>query len=223
MRLSNRTDLPGAARSAGLRLGAQLISLIFHPLFITSYLTAFLLYIHPLAFAGWDPPQKFFRLITVFLSTAFLPLLAVLLSWRLGLAVKSLQLRTAKERIVPYVISLTLYWWPYHVFSNLPGIPLIATILLLGSFLAVCGGFFCNIFFRISMHAIAMGALMMFFLLYSFHDSYASGVYLSSAVGLAGLVCTARFLVSDHSPADVYGGLLVGALAQGIGWLVLAP
>jgi hypothetical protein len=59
----------------------------------------------------------------------------------------------------------------------------------------------------------------MFFFLYSFSDPYASGLYLSLALLATGLVCTARFLCSDHTPFQVYSGLIIGLLAQYIGWL----
>jgi hypothetical protein len=47
------------------------------------------------------------------------------------------------------------------------------------------------------------------------------GIYLSVAVFIAGLVCTSRFIVSDHSQNVVYGGLALGVLALGVaGWVV---
>ena len=75
-----------------------------------------------------------------------------------------------------------------------------------------------NIFFKISMHAIAMGGMLMFALLFAFNDSYSSGLYLSVAMLIVGLVCTSRFLVSDHSAREIYSGLVVGMLAQLIAW-----
>jgi hypothetical protein len=46
------------------------------------------------------------------------------------------------------------------------------------------------------------------------------GLYLTTALFIGGLVCTARFIISDHSPKEVYVGLLIGMISQLIGhWL----
>jgi hypothetical protein len=210
--------LPATGQQAILRFFGNFLSWVFHPMFIASYVMYFLLFIHPYAFAGLPHSRKVFKLITVFLSTAFLPAFAVFLMWRLRLFLDSIYLRTAKERIVPYLIAMIFYWWAWHVFANIPDNPTVSVRFLLGSFLAVCGVWFCNIYFKISMHATAMGGMVMFLLLFSFIDSYASGLYLSVAFLAAGIVCTARFFVSDHSPFEIYAGLFIGALSQFIAW-----
>ena len=38
--------------------------------------------------------------------------------------------------------------------------------------------------------------------------------YLSGALLIAGIVCTARLIASDHTPKEIYVGLLVGAISQ---------
>jgi hypothetical protein len=196
---------------------ANFFSFIFHPLFITTYIIAFLIFLHPGAFTGFDPRTKTFRFLTVLLFTTAFPAFAVFLTWRLKL-IKSLYLSTTRERLIPYVITMFFYWWTWNVFRNLPDSPAITVHLLLGSFLAICGGWMCNIFFKISMHAIAAGGLLMFSLLFAFSDSYSSGLYLSLAVLITGIVCSSRLVVSDHSSFEIYTGLIVGMLAQFIAW-----
>jgi len=179
---------------------------------------AFLLCVHPYAFVGFEMRLKVLRFLTIFLFNAVFPAFAVFLMWRLQLFVQSVYLRTAKERIVPYVIAMIFYWWTCHVFKNLPDTPPVAVHFLFGSFLALFGSWMCNIYFKVSMHAVAMGGALLFFLLFSFGDSYTSGLYLSTTLLLTGLVCTARLVVSGHSPFEVYAGLFVGMLGQFIAW-----
>jgi len=201
-----------------VRFFAHFFSWIFHPLFIASYVAAFLIFVHPYVFAGFDQRMKTFRFLSVFITTAFFPLFSVFLMWRLKLVLKSIYLRTTQERIIPYVLAMIFYWWTWNVFRNLSDSPPVIVNFLLGTFLAVCGAWFCNIYFKISMHAVAVGGLVVFFILFSFVDSYASGLYLSLALLIAGIVCTSRFIVSDHSPFEIYSGLFIGALAQYIAW-----
>jgi hypothetical protein len=205
-------------QSAAIRFFANFFSWIFHPLFITSYVVFFLIFIHPYVFAGFNNTDKIFRFITVFFSTAFLPVFSVFLVWRLGLFMQSVYMRTAKERIIPYIIAMTFYFWTWYVYKNLSDSPAIAVHFLLGNFLAICVAWMCNIYFKISMHAVAMGGLIVFFFLFSLNDAYASGLYISLAFLIAGIVCTSRFIISDHTPFEIYSGLLIGMLTQFIAW-----
>jgi hypothetical protein len=181
---------------------------------------AFLLFVHPYVFNGFDYRLKTLRMITVFFTTAFIPVFSVFLLWRLKLFTQSMHLHAAKERIIPYIIVMTLYFCTWIVFHNQTDTPPAVTNFFLGSFLAICGAWFCNIYFKISMHSIAMGGLTMFALVFSLQDNYASGFYIGIAILATGLVCTARFIVSDHSPFEIYSGVFIGALAQLIAWLL---
>jgi hypothetical protein len=200
-----------------IRFLANFFSYIFHPVFIASYVMAFLLFVHPYIYTGFDHKIKMFRIFSVILSTAFFPIFSVFLLWRLHLFTQSMQLKTAKERIIPYLLVMIFYFWMWHVFNNLNDPPVV-TKFFLGSFLAVCGAWFSNIYFKVSMHTVAVGGLMMFALLFSFHDNYASGLYIGIAFLVAGIVCTSRFIVSDHTPFEIYSGLFIGMLAQFIAW-----
>ncbi len=203
---------------APIRWIAHLISYLFHPLFINAYVMAFLIFFHPYAFVGFSHQDKVFRFVNIVLCNTFFPVFAVFLMWRLKL-IKSMLLRDQKERIIPYIVAMTFYWWTWIVFKNREGNPPIAIHFLLGSFLAICGGWICNIFFKVSMHAIAMGGALMFFYLFGFNDLQGSGLYISIALVLTGLVCTSRLILAAHSGFEVWSGLFVGLLAQYIAWL----
>jgi hypothetical protein len=80
-------------------------------------------------------------------------------------------------------------------------------------FLASAIGLMANIYMKISMHSIAMGVAISFTILLALTQSVSFGAYISIVLLIAGLVCTARFIVSDHTPKEIYGGLLVGLAA----------
>jgi hypothetical protein len=195
------------------RAFAQVISYLFHPLFLSTYVTAYLLFIHPYAFAGMVHKQKIFTLASVFFSTGFLPAFAVLLMRALGF-VQSFQLRMQKERIIPYVAAITFYFWIWYVFHNLQDIPVYYVKFLLGSFLSVCAAWLFNIRYKISMHSTGVGGLVAFALILAFSQREETALYVAIAFFIAGLVCTARFLVSDHTQKEIYSGFFVGAFCQ---------
>lgn len=202
-----------------IRVAAHVFSYVFHPLFIPTFVTAFLLYVDPYAFAGMSDKFRLFRLLSVLVNTGFIPAFSVFLMWRLGL-IQSLFMRTQKERIIPYAASLIFYFWAWYVFHKQPDNPDSFTNFLLGSFLGVCAAWFLNILTKVSMHAIAMGGFATFFLLQAFLEQDVTGFYFSIAILIAGLVCTARLIVSDHSTGEIYLGFIAGALCQVIAiWL----
>jgi hypothetical protein len=123
-----------------------------------------------------------------------------------------------KERIVPYITAMVFYWWTWNLFKNLPDTPEIAIQFLAGSFLALVGAFLCNIYFKVSIHTVALGNALLFFFLFTFTDDYASGLYLSIAVGVTGIVATSRLMVGQHTTFEIWAGLIIGMLAQLVGW-----
>jgi hypothetical protein len=197
---------------AALRFFAGLVSFLFHPLFIPTYIMAFLLYKHPYAFAGMGEKLKLFRFFSVVFITAFLPAFSIFLMKQLGF-IQSIFLRTQKDRIIPYIVSMVYYWWAWHVSKNLHDSPALIAMLL-ATFISCIAGMMANIYFKISMHGIAVGALFVFFVWMAFNGTVMLGSYLAIATIITGLVCTARFIVSDHSSVEIYAGLFTGMLCQ---------
>lgn len=198
---------------AFLRVLGKVISYLFHPLFIPLYVSAYLIYIHPYSFAVFDAKQKALRLVSIFVISAFFPAITVFLLWRLGFA-QSIFLRTQKERIIPYVSSIIYFFWAFYVSKNLQGTPEIMTSFFLGIFLAASMAVMANNYYKISMHALAIGGAAMFMVLVGFFTHESVGLPIAVATIVAGIVCTARFLVSDHTPHEIYSGLTIGALCQ---------
>jgi hypothetical protein len=199
--------------NAAVRIPAHFISWLFHPLFIPLYVTWFLLYIHPSAFVALNEKVKFFKLIFVFANTALFPGLAVFLMWRLKF-IQSIYLRTQKERIIPYAAAMVFYFWAWYVSRSLKDNHVLFMDFLFASFLTVVAAWLANIYFKISMHALAIGGMAFFILRASFEGDGTSALYPSVALLIAGLVCSARMVVSDHKAAEIYLGILVGILCQ---------
>jgi hypothetical protein len=204
---------PDKQYPSAIRFLAHLISIVFHPLFITSYVAAFLIYVDPYAFATDDDRDRVFRLASFIFNTTFIPLFSVLLMRWLGL-IESLYLRTGKERIIPYVAAMICYFWAWLVTRNRGDAPDYFVHFMLGSFLAICAAFMINIYVKVSMHTIAMGGALTFFLLQALSPLDTTGLYFTLSLLVAGLVGTSRMIVSDHRPAEIYIGYITGAVCQ---------
>ncbi len=171
-----------------------------------------------MAFVGVDEHTRTLRMLSTLLFTVIYPGITILIAWRLKL-VRSLALHNMQDRIVGFLVAMFFYWWTWNVFRNLSDIPPVAVHFALGSFLAICGGWMCNIFFKISMHALAVGGLCAFFIIFGMHDPFATGLYISVSVLIAGIVCSSRMLLNAHKAFEIIMGLLVGVIGQMAGWV----
>ena len=200
-----------------LRMISKILSYVFHPIFMPSYFFLYLMLHFPYAFAGITEWQLKMRLFGVVWLTAFFPAFAVFLLWRLKFS-ESIFLRTQKERIVPYIITMFFYWWMYYLSRNFTDQPEVLKFFFMGIFIATVAGLILNNYFKISMHSMGVGGFATAVLLTSFYYEVANGVPISIALVIAGLVCTARLIVSDHSVKEIYMGLFVGIISQIIGY-----
>lgn len=198
---------------------AHLLSYIFHPLFVPLYVSLFLLYVHPSYFAGYDRYDKFWLPLRVSYATIFLPLFTVFLLWRLKF-IGSIFLKTQKDRVIPYIISNIYFFWLFWVFKNDAGVPNVLTSFIFGIFIVSSAALIANVYFKISMHAIAMGGVLGLFVIILQQNTMLMTIPLCIVVLIAGLVCTARLIVSDHQPKEIYWGLFLGAACQFIGALI---
>jgi len=65
-----------------------------------------------------------------------------------------------------------------------------------------------------------MGGLVCFFILFSLVDPFASGLYLTLPILVAGMVCSARLILGAHNNFEMVTGFIVGVLAQAVAWLM---
>ncbi len=197
---------------APLRIAARIISYIFHPLFIPVYLSWLAVESQSFLFGVFSEWEKTIFIARFAVMYIMFPLVSVLLMKALGF-VSSIHLNTQKDRIIPYVVCMIYYWWMWYVLHNQPEYPKQFVILSFAIFLASIGGLMANINIKISMHAIGAGLMAAFVMLLGFSQDINFGVYISISILLAGIICTARFIDSDHTAKEIYVGLLVGILA----------
>jgi hypothetical protein len=180
-----------------------------------------LVFRHPL-YALVLPDHTSLRLfVMVVVNTVLFPAAVAFLLWRLGF-VKSLQMETSRERIIPLNISLIFYFWAYYVSRNFEGTPAALQQWMLGVFISSCATMFLNIFFKVSMHTVAMGGMAAFCLLQQAADAHWPHWWLIASVLVAGITGTARIIRHAHSPGEIYAGYMAGALCQMAAWFIAA-
>lgn len=214
-------EMPLPQQPVYVKVPARIISYLLHPLFIPTYIFFWLSQRFSFEFAGISALGLFMRKFSVFWITAFFPAFSVFLLWRLKF-IESIYLRTQKERIAPYVITMIFYWWMWYLSRNFTDQPVALKFFYLGIFFATIAGLTFNNFVKISMHAIGAGGALACVLLTCFAYQFFLGLDIMLVTFLAGLVCTCRLLLNQHFPGDVYLGFIAGALCQVIAyWFVM--
>lgn len=186
----------------------------------------------PEYFATPDPRQKTFIFLSFFSLSVLFPLLGIALMRMQGL-VKSVGLKTKKERIGPMILIAIFYLWLYVNIRNNPLVPPVISFFVLGSVMALFMGLFINSFSKISLHCAGAGGFVtgILFLysrfVYQTFDillPFSSWVFRISndlvliiSLVIAGLIGTSRLMLGAHKNDEIYGGYLVGIISQMIG------
>jgi hypothetical protein len=213
------THIPGKSDfHPAIQVIAKTVSIIFHPLFIPVYGLWLLLY-YTNVFPGVTGIQKSLLLIRFLVMYSLFPLVTVLIAKGLGF-VKSIYLRDAKDRIIPYIACGVYYFWMWWVLKNQPDQPRELVKLGLAIFVASSAGLIVNSFIKVSMHGMSVGVMLTFLLLMALHSEENIGYYLSFALLAGGVISTARLINSDHDPIEVYLGIFIGVVSQLISWWI---
>ena len=195
----------------------DLVSYIFHPIFIPIYILWFLAFVHPTFFAGFNDWEKWRTIIISMINLVFFPLFTVLLLKGLGF-IDSIFLRSGKDRIIPYIAFGIFSFWAYTVFKEQHHYPKEWSTCIFGVFLASSAGLIANIYTRVSMHAMGMGGWMTFFMLLAYGGNLQIPWVLALLALLTGLVCSARLITRSHTPFEIYLGLGIGFISQLVAW-----
>ena len=196
----------------------QFISYIFHPLFIPTYFMLYLMTVVPYEFVGITEWQLKMRLFSVFWLTAFFPAFAVFLMWRLKLNT-SIFLRTQKERIIPYVITMFFYWWMYYLSRNFTDQPIALKFFYFGIFIASAIGLIVNNFMKVSLHTMGVSGLLTAVVMVGLHYPINNVIWTMLVIFIAAIVTSARMLVSDHTQKELIVGFIIGITTQAAAYL----
>lgn len=211
---------------------AKLISFVFHPLLVLTYMLLLLLFINPYLFGvnHWQEKSAQLLVLQVFLSSFFIPGVAVVLLRFSGL-VQSLDFPEREDRIGPYIVTGIFYLWLFRNICSNELVPSLYSCFVLGATIALFVAFVVNIFTKISAHATGMGGFLAMMLIafwqlpnypyarLSWESDGGTWWISTSFILLFGLLCSglvgsSRLLLKAHTPQDLYNGYLVGFGAQ---------
>lgn len=190
---------------------SKILSFIFHPLLIPTYLFLILFSLFPTLFRHEQLVWLFLGIIIIL--TFVVPVWSVLLLKHLGI-ISSIYLNEQKERTLPFMLTTLIYAGTYwfllsleiDVFNVLPKIMLLITFSIFISTII-------TYFWKISVHAIGISGIIGILTRIAFSvQSVELLIFLMIGLILSGFVMSARLSLNAHTPKQLYVGFLVGFL-----------
>ena len=203
-----------------MKAGAQVISYLFHPLLLSTYLVLVLGWFMP-RFLLLPPSALYTFTGLVFVMTFVLPAANLFMFKTFG-TLPSLHMRTRQERVVPftlitiiYAVVAAMFFYKVTINVNFNKVMLIIAVLVLVATLA-------TLFIKISVHSMAMAAAVG--IMFTLNKAVENGVLLwptLAVLTLAGLVMSARLYLNAHTPREVLYGSVTGFSIGFFGMILL--
>jgi membrane-associated phospholipid phosphatase len=192
-----------------VRILATIISIIFHPLLLTTYLVMLLGYYFPSLLM--IAPENFKIILAfVFCFTFLLPAVNMLMFKLFG-TISSYTLETRRERIIPflaisliYVVTTFLFYNKLRFSQNFNHLILLVTVLVVVSAAL-------TLLYKVSVHSLSVWGVIGIILPLNkaLEQSYLLWPT-TIALVIAGLVMASRLYLNSHTPRQVLVGSLVG-------------
>jgi hypothetical protein len=187
---------------------ANVVSWIFHPLFMPTY--TYLILLTGNSFIAFSVPvnQKWGVTGFVFLITAVLPALVNYLFLKRGI-IHSLMMETRQERFLPYLVSAACFYLTAYMAKMLE-LPAVFYLFSLGITLLALMAVFLTFYMKVSIHMVGIGGVTGTFLALSLrmHIDFLAVILVSFL--LSGLLGYARLQLHTHRPSEIYSGFLTG-------------
>jgi len=191
---------------------SNILSYLFHPLAIPTWMALFLLLTNPFSFAGMPAAVV---IAIVFINTFMFPVIAILMMRKLGF-IDSLSMPDNKQRIIPLVATIVFYVWAYLAMRK-TNFPYMMMIFMMGALVSLFISFVINVFYKLSLHMVGIsGALMAVMMMLFFSQSDVSYFFLIMII-LTGAIASARLYLESHTLQEVYAGFIIGIFGQMLG------
>jgi hypothetical protein len=202
------------------RTVAWVLSVLFHPLLMPTFLFAVILYILPGSFITFPADGRWLILVFVFLATFLLPAIGTYYLYWLG-HVRSLSLVDRAERRLPLLFTGVCYGLVSYLFYRDEIFDRMFFFVLGIITVQVFLTFAFSLVWKISAHSVgAGGTLGILVILNSLLADNSLLPLIVFFILMAGAVMSARLALNAHRSEEVYAGFVLGiGFSLGV-WLV---
>ena len=194
-----------------MRKAAHTLSLVLHPVWMPTLAFVIAFAIDPHLTIGLTEKGRWIIVGMVFIMTGLFPITSTLMIWRNGV-ISELAMPVRRERILPFLLSLIYFGMAFYLLRRTPNHP-VSLALFTGCVIGLAATLLITLGWKISAHMVGIGGLIgMLFGLMLVHRAQAP-VLTGVLFLLAGALGSARLLVTDHTPAQIYVGGMLGMLS----------
>jgi len=185
---------------------AKSLSNVFRPTYFPLLGFVLLLLFTYLSMLSWQ--LKLGLLAMVYLWTIFLPSIGVYI-YRRTRRLTQQELLLRHNRIIPYILHIVCYGFLLHFMTQIHAPTFMGGIIVI-SLLVQCICTVITLWWKISMHSAAVGAIIGAIVAYSAIFHFYPIWWLCLAILVSGLVNSSRMLLRQHTLWQVLGGTLIG-------------
>lgn len=200
---------------------ASILSYAFHPLMMSTYLFALIVWLSPYNVlpVGFSPTGSTVLVFLVWVTTFLIPTLSLFILKMSG-SITSLTLKNREERITPIIYTTIMYGVTTYLFSTKVELGATISILLGVSTLLIGLTGLITLVWKVSIHTLAIGGLIGMILAINQYTSIPGfTVVLAVLFVLAGLVASARLKLNAHTPTQIYTGFVLGVFVSFVSYI----
>jgi hypothetical protein len=193
---------------------ALFISIISHPLLMATYGCLLLFFgANNTMYDYLTPLDTKLRLtLIVFVFSFVFPVLNLFVLYRLK-RIPSITLSNRGDRTYPYIMTALFYFGLFYLLIDI-NIWNSLKLFILGGGIAILLTAFINLKTKISAHMVGIGGLLGILISISFLLQFNMTFFYIVVILIAGIVGTARLILEEHKPFQLYLGFLLGCSIQ---------
>ena len=191
---------------------AYLITALLHPLLLTIYAVIYVLWGNTM----WCVLPTSYKVVTtlyVSLGISLLPLISVVLLY-IKHNFKGLDMTETRDRMIPLVFTAISSIITYHFITSYVAVLMPIIRMVQAQCVSTIVACIVTPFWRISLHMIACGALVVFTYIVGMSNGIDFYREAMAVFAITGFVAWARLYVQAHTPLQLVGGFVLGISAM---------
>jgi hypothetical protein len=202
---------------------ARVISILFHPLLLTTYWIALLAWVMPLGLEPFPRETHLGFILQIFLITFCIPSLALGALKAIGI-IPSVTMERRKERPGPFIFLTCWYFFVSYMLYSTFRInfqdSILKFIIILDALILVST--IATLFYKASIHSLGMWGLVGMLIALNIVMEDSSLLYpLIGTLVLTGVVMSARLQLKVHTLTEIIVGSVLGLVTSVVGVVFL--
>jgi hypothetical protein len=207
-----------SGEKARLKKVAAILSVMFHPIMIPLY--GLLIIYSSTTLLSFIPVQlKKLIFVLVVANNLIIPLALASILYARGM-ITTFNARDRNERVILLTFSLLMYSLTAYLLLRLQ-VPSLFRAYFISIAVVTLITLMITTAYRISLHAAGIGGLLVLIIFMILHYNISMVWQLISVIIAGGAVMSSRICLEDHSPAEVWTGLLTGVTVMALSFIVL--